>query len=79
MSLFSFLQILSLSSRLSMGISVILPGSKDTFLYHSTSLLFQETSFHFCDALQHCMRLKWQMVSQLYFCCVPKLTKPALL
>lgn len=65
MSLSSFLPISSLSSRLLMGISDILPGSKDTLLNHSTSLLFQETSSYFYDGLQRCMRQKWQTISEL--------------
>lgn len=50
MSLSSFLHVSSLSSRLLMGISDILPGSKDTLLYHSTSFLCQKTCFIFVMA-----------------------------
>lgn len=56
--------------------SVILPVSKDTILYSSTSWLFQKTYFHFCNGLQHCVKPKWQMVSQWYCCYIPKLTEP---
>lgn len=47
-------------------------------IYCSTSCLFQETCFHFGNGLQHCVKPKWQMVSQLCCCNVPKLTEPVL-